>query len=342
MKNITNLNKNLKYLGEKYINGRKYINYICEKHGQISQRYDVHIKNLNCSKCSKEKEGAYTKEKILEKAKPNYKYIIEDKIYKSRDYIKIICNQHGEFTQKIHNHFYLNQSCPKCIYDDKRKLSQGIINKINGKKLKILSYNGYDKKSEFVCNIHGNFKGFIDNTIGYGCPTCSREKNSNLEKLKFIEKSKKEWKGIIEFDYSTLEYKGSSNKMKIYSKETGWIKQLPYNHLNGFLPKISTGETIIESILSRNNILFIKQKTFKNCKNIKSLRFDFFIPSKNICIEFNGIQHYKPVEHWGGKNKYLYQIKNDEIKSKFCEDNSIKLIVISYKDSILKKINEIC
>jgi hypothetical protein len=340
MKKTTDFNKELEYLENEYIKGRKYVNYICKKHGKISQRLDVHLKNKNCKKCSKEKEGTYTKEKILEKAKPNYKYQIEDKIYKSSDYIKIVCDEHGEFKQKIHNHFYLNQSCPKCSKRKKFILTDETIDKV--KNLQIVEYNGYRRKSIFNCEKHGEVKSNIEDAKKYGCVKCNKEISHNTDKLKFIEKSKEKWKGIIDFDYSTLEYKGSSNKMILFSRETGWIKQLPYNHINGFLPKMSTGEIIIESILLKNNIQFTKQKTFENCKNIKKLRFDFYIPSKNICIEFNGKQHYNPVNHWGGIKKYLYQIKNDEIKNKFCQENNIKLIIISNNDSILEKIKEIC
>jgi hypothetical protein len=121
----------------------------------------------------------------------------------------------------------------------------------------------------------------------------------------------------------------------------GEISQLPSNHLKGFLPRKSTGETIIENILISKNIEYIKEKTFDNCKNIKKLRFDFYIPSINLCIEYNGIQHYEIVNRFGGKEKLLYQRNNDLIKSSFCKENNINLIVISYKDCISSFIDEI-
>lgn len=62
----------------------------------------------------------------------------------------------------------------------------------------------------------------------------------------------------------------------------------------------SKGEEKIGELLNQANISFEKEKTFLDCKNINSLRFDFYIPSQNCLIEFDGIQHFKNIEHFGG------------------------------------------
>ena len=54
-----------------------------------------------------------------------------------------------------------------------------------------------------------------------------------------------------------------------------------------------------------------------------------------ICIEFDGIQHYKPVERFGGIKGFNEIVKNDNIKNNYCLLNNIKLIRISYKDKKL-------
>ena len=123
--------------------------------------------------------------------------------------------------------------------------------------------------------------------------------------------------------------------------DVGIISQLPDNHLNGFLPRKSTGETIIESILNKYSIFYEREKTFDGCINKKKLRFDFYIPEKNICIEYNGIQHYQKVDRFGGEETFNYQKYNDSIKSNFCKENSINLLIISYKDSIIEKMKEL-
>jgi very-short-patch-repair endonuclease len=61
------------------------------------------------------------------------------------------------------------------------------------------------------------------------------------------------------------------------------------------------------------------------------LRFDFYIPEYNVCIEFDGKQHFI-LENtgWNVKNALAKTQKNDEIKNNFCKRNDIRLIRIPY------------
>ena len=97
----------------------------------------------------------------------------------------------------------------------------------------------------------------------------------------------------------------------------------------------SKGEEQIIDILLKNNIRFETQKTFKECYYKNSLRFDFFLPDINILIEYQGPQHYRPVD-FGSKGKewansqFKYNLEKDNIKRKFAKSNNIKLIEIPY------------
>lgn len=62
------------------------------------------------------------------------------------------------------------------------------------------------------------------------------------------------------------------------------------------------------------------------------LPFDFYIPSKNLLIEYNGGQHYKPVNHFGGYDSFLLRKHHDWLKRKYARDNNIKLLTIPYWD----------
>ena len=84
-----------------------------------------------------------------------------------------------------------------------------------------------------------------------------------------------------------------------------------------------------------NNIGFCPQKTFKECKYKDQLRFDFYIPKHNICIEYDGIQHFEPIDFAGkgeewAKEQFKEQQIKDNIKTQYCLDNDIKLIRIPY------------
>ena len=52
----------------------------------------------------------------------------------------------------------------------------------------------------------------------------------------------------------------------------------------------------------------------------------------DILIEFDGIQHFKPVKFFGGEKEYNDVIERDICKNKWCVKNNKKLIRISYLD----------
>ena len=95
----------------------------------------------------------------------------------------------------------------------------------------------------------------------------------------------------------------------------------------------SVGESLITKILYELGIAFEYQKTFATCKRTSlPLFFDFYLPEENILIEYNGIQHYQPIEHFGGEKRFITQQLNDNFKKEWCKKNKIKLIEIPYTD----------
>lgn len=91
--------------------------------------------------------------------------------------------------------------------------------------------------------------------------------------------------------------------------------------------KYSRGENIIESILKENNISYIKQKTYKE---LGRLRYDFYLPDYNRLIEFDGKQHFEPIDFFGGENSYKKQKERDELKNIYAVKHNIDLIRIPY------------
>jgi len=101
--------------------------------------------------------------------------------------------------------------------------------------------------------------------------------------------------------------------------------------------KESKGEANIFNFLNLNNINYIRQKTFDKLIGIGGgkLKFDFYIPKLNLCIEYDGPQHYndKSFKFKNFKSDFESIVANDNIKNKFCIDNNIKLIRIPYYES---------
>lgn len=91
----------------------------------------------------------------------------------------------------------------------------------------------------------------------------------------------------------------------------------------------SKGEKFIRLYLEKKDIKFIQEYKFEDCKHKRSLPFDFYISDYNLCIEFDGIQHFKEVKHFGKKSFKDTQIR-DEIKDNYCKENNINLIRIPY------------
>lgn len=74
----------------------------------------------------------------------------------------------------------------------------------------------------------------------------------------------------------------------------------------------------------------------ENLKDKHPLRFDFTIYQDNkliAVIEFNGIQHYKPISVFGGEKALCVQEKHDLMKVQYCVDYGLYLLQIPYKTS---------
>ncbi len=100
-------------------------------------------------------------------------------------------------------------------------------------------------------------------------------------------------------------------------------------------------EKMIENILKELNIAFEKQFVFPDLKgDFDNLRFDFalFKDENLIClIEYQGEQHYNPVEFFGGDKQFKKTLKYDSLKEEYCKNNDIKLIKIPYWENVNKE-----
>lgn len=90
----------------------------------------------------------------------------------------------------------------------------------------------------------------------------------------------------------------------------------------------SHGERVIAKYLKARKIAFIKEHWFKDCYNRKTnhlLFFDFYIPSLNMCIEFQGPHHYTPL-------LTPEQSERDIVKVRYCKARGIKLLAVHYME----------
>lgn len=96
----------------------------------------------------------------------------------------------------------------------------------------------------------------------------------------------------------------------------------------------SIGEYSILRYLNKNNIAYEYQKRFNDCCGIgnKPLSYDFYLPIHNILIEYQGQQHYYPVDIYGGEEHFEIQQEHDRRKREYATANGYNLIEIPYYD----------
>lgn len=275
-----------------------------------------------------------------------------DKISK----VIITCPEHGDFLQPARNHLN-GRGCRLCA----RKLV-GELTKNNSEnyfnKCKIIHNNKYDySKAKYIslrdniniiCPIHGDFLQLAVHHLHNkaGCMQCYKDKHEWTTNKFIVESNKKHYNF---YTYEKTELINSRKKVIITCPEHGDFLQSPNHHLNGHgckICKISKGERDIIQILKKYNINFKHEHKFENCKSLKNypLRFDFYLPDYNMCIEFDGRQHFEESNHFGNES-FLNTQQNDLIKNEYCKNNFVYLLRIKYdckniESEIINYINE--
>lgn len=274
----------------------------------------------------------------------------------AKEKVIITCPIHNDFEQIPYNHL-MGKGCLKCgiekLKNIFRKSQSNFINdcrKIHSDKYdySLVEYINDSTEIKILCRIHGEFSQRANKHLrGHGCPHCKHIKTKHTNQIKhstlFPIKARKIHNGF--YDYSNVDYIDAKTPVNIICPKHGSFSQIPSNHLNGkgcSKCSQSVGERKIEIFLLEQKIEFESQKKFDDCIRKSKLSFDFYLPSKNLIIEFDGLQHYKPLGFMGGYQKLKYTKECDKIKDEYCKKNNIRLLRISYKevnriDEILKK-----
>lgn len=285
-----------------------------------------------------------TKSKLIHGNKYDYSLVIYTNNYSN---VKIICPIHSIFEQTPKNHLR-GSNCPKCssyTKTGKNLTKKSFIKKSidkHGSKYdySLVNYINSRSRVKIICPIHGEFLQIPHHHYsGRGCQKCS----NNVKTLDdFINKSIN-YHGI-KYDYSNVEYVNTKTKVDIICPIHGVFTQTPKHHYNGSgCPKCknSKGEKEIMNILQEFNINFITQKRFSDCRYKFPLPFDFYLPEFNVCIEYDGVQHFRPMEIWGGSESFESIKVRDKIKDKYCLERGVTLLRVSNNDDIREIINKI-
>ena len=249
--------------------------------------------------------------------------------------VTITCKVHGDFEQNASSHYNMGRGCPKCKGGVGNIDTHEFIRRALEIHQDTYDYNKVHYVNSFtpvtiICKKHGEFQQNLINHIHHkkGCPKCKG--GIRLTKKEFIERAR-EIHGD-RYNYDLVIYRRSVSPVKIECPEHGIFEKSPNKHLSDSSGcpdcalRISKGESAVEDWLNNNDIHFIREYKIEECKNVRPLPFDFYLPDTNILIEYDGIQHYDKDNRF-----YSEQLEiNDNIKTNYCIDNKIKLIKIPY------------
>ena len=254
----------------------------------------------------------------------------------------IICPnpEHGEFWQTPSHHLE-GKGCPKCAGDKLRErktlTKEEFIEKAKEKHGDKYDYSKvkYVNNKTKVCIIcpepeHGEFLQEANSHLqGKGCPKCAYEdkgERRRLSKEDFIKKAHE--KHGNKYDYSNVEYVDTLTKVCIICLKPnhGEFWQTPYSHTRGNgCPKcnLSHLECDVMNYLDDMGMTYDYQKRF-DWLGLQSL--DFYLPEYNVGIECQGIQHFEPIERFGGDKGFKKTLQRDKRNKALCEKHDIKLL----------------
>lgn len=265
------------------------------------------------------------------------------------------CNLYFDQEPRIH---LRGVGCPNCrenksmnterfVYEAKQIGTNSIDYNYNNS-----IYVDKDTKIEIYCNrCKKPFTQRYDAHLqGQGCPNCLSKRTLNSRIENFLQESKKLFNDLYDYRYIKEDYIDNDTVVRIICNSCGkTFKIRPRLHISGCgctYCNMSKGEVKIMIYLENNDIKFERQFKFNDCKYKHHLLFDFYIPIYNLCIEFDGEQHFRKTK-WGKnitneeaeKQLKLNKIR-DSIKTKYCKNNNINLLRIKYDENIEEKLNE--
>ena len=339
VKEVSSINQNIEVVGE-YVNAKTKILHKCKIDGyEWYALPNSIIHGHGCPKCA----GKFKKtqdEYVQSVFEINQNIDVIGKYVNNKTSILHKCKVDGyEWYAKPYN--ILNgRGCPRCSKKEKYTQEEYIkkVSEININIEVVGTYINAVTPILHKCKIDGFEWYAAPNSVlsGRGCPKCGGS----------MKKTHEEYVSLVSFINSDIEVIGTyiNDKTKILHKckidGFEWFAA-PNNILHGHgCPKCnkSRGEKDIALWLSNHAVRYEQQKAFDDCKDIKPLPFDFYLPDYNYCIEYDGEQHYRPIDYFGGEDSFKKTVMHDNIKNDYCKNNDIKLLRIPYYANVKKEL----
>ena len=251
------------------------------------------------------------------------------------------------------------QRCPVCmnlkcrrtkILNDRKKFNKKFLVRSKGEYKCLGIFNGATEKIKFRHLLCGHTfmmspHHFIDDKAG--CPFCFGTPRKTL----------KEFKEQIYSLYGSLytilstSYVNTESHIICRCNKCGNIWRItPANLLRGYgcpVCNSSKGERFLRSIMLNHNFKYEFAKKFKGLKDQSNLRYDFYLPEYRLLIEYQGKQHYEPVNFHGTIakkeqiEKFHKQQYHDYLKYQYAKKHQYNFLAIPYYINTYQSIEEV-
>ncbi len=248
-------------------------------------------------------------------------------------------------TQK---HFFCSKQC-RLEYERPTITELQNMFKEKGYTLITQEYNNARDKLEYICQKHidkgSQFISYYNFKTGYGCRYCGFDSTASKKRNGFEKIHDAFQKAGL--DLLEQEYVNSSTPMA-YICKTHFDMGIQYKSYSNVLYALgcpycntSKGEYKICEYLKENLFDFETQKKFKNLLGVGGghLSYDFFIPERNLLIEYQGEYHDGTVE-FQTREQYAVQKEHDKRKREYAQNNNYNLLEIWYYENIEEKLNQ--
>lgn len=331
---------------------RKYVTCICNKHIEKGC-FDIVCEKLESTK----KPCPYCNHSKLKETFKDEMHIINPDIEILSDYknwdtkIKCKCKKCNNIWDGRPSVLLYGGGCEKCgrikIWDSRGRITtKDAMNKISTahKNIKMIGeYKGSHSKTLFQCNIHNTtWESYYSNVLNgtCTCPDCAYEsmnKRLSLSNEDFLDRLFNDYPYITPCE----EYVNNETEMKLYCNIHNTYfnlqpRYLLYHKVKG-CPECSKslGETKMIKTLTDLQYNIKTQYIFPDCIYKRPLKFDGYDIINNIAYEYQGEQHYRPVNFNGisiEKSKELFKLtqERDNVKRLYCNTHNIPLIEIPY------------
>ena len=177
---------------------------------------------------------------------------------------------------------------------------------------------------------------------GHWCPKCNHNLPMTLEDYRAVAKSKHGEYISDNIPLNTV----SPTRWKCENKHI-WVASFHSINVGSWCPICgATGQTqqklfkIIQNIYPNYKCLFNYKGFDWLVGPVKKMEIDIFVVDIKLAIEYDGKQHYEPIEYWGGESAFLNRQKNDRTKDKLISQHTEDVnhfIRIPYTEKITLK-----